>query len=215
MAVAGLMFAGRAHDGAAGETNGQSFETTAFISAALPLLFALYLAAVPAYGARPSLLFGFLIVIDAGLLAIAIARRQGLLHAVGALATVLVLATWTAMWTATWLLATRAQSSHGLVAVGFTALFSVFYLVAPLVAGWFARPLTGAAARAAYAAPLLLAAFPVLAAVEPSFVAPWPLMSVLLALVVLIAWRAMAGGAGLLYLHRRVLRHRHAGRVVG
>jgi uncharacterized membrane protein len=199
VAVAGLMFAGRAHDGAAGETNGQSFETTAFISAALPLLFALYLAAVPAYGARPSLLFGFLIIIDAGLLAIAIARRQGLLHAVGALATVLVLATWTAMWTATWLLATRAQSGHGLVAVGFTALFSVFYLVAPLVAGWFARPLTGAAARASYAAPLLLAAFPVLAAVEPSFVAPWPLMSVLLALVVLIAWRAMAGGAGSLY----------------
>ena len=50
----------------------------------MPLLFAFYLAAVPAYGARPELLFGFLFLIDAGLLAIAIARRQELLHAVGA-----------------------------------------------------------------------------------------------------------------------------------
>ena len=197
-AIAGLMFAGGAR-GAAADTNGQSFEKTALVSAAMPLLFALYLAAVPAYGARPTLLFGFLILIDVGLLAIAIARRQGLLHAVGALATMLVMATWMSMWIGTWIVATHGASSQGLVAVGFTALFSVFYLVAPLVAGWFARPLTGAAARAHYAGPLLLATFPVLAAVEPSFVAPWPLMGALLALVVLIAWRAVASGSGSLY----------------
>ena len=64
----------------------------------MPLLFACYLAAVPAYGARPSLLFGFLFLIDGGLLAIAIARRQGLLHAIGAAATLLVMATWMAIW---------------------------------------------------------------------------------------------------------------------
>ena len=110
--IAGLMFAGRAR-GSAADTNGQSFERTAFVSAAMPLLFALYLAAVPAYGARPSLLFGFLIIIDAGLLAIAIARRQGLLHAVGALATMLVMATWMSMWVATWLLATPRASQSG------------------------------------------------------------------------------------------------------
>ena len=197
-AIAGLMFAGGAR-GAAADTNGQSFEKTALVSATMPLLFALYLAAVPAYGSRPSLLFGFLILIDVGLLAIAIARRQGLLHAVGALATMLVMATWMSMWIGTWIVATHGASSQGLAAVGFTALFSVFYLVAPLVAGWFARPLTGAAARAHYAGPLLLATFPVLAAVEPSFVAPWPLMGALLALVVLIAWRAVASGSGSLY----------------
>ena len=197
-AIAGLMFAGGAR-GAAADTNGQSFENTALVSATMPLLFAIYLAAVPAYGARPTLLFGFLILIDVGLLAIAIARRQGLLHAVGALATMLVMATWMSMWIGTWIVATHGASSHGLVAVGFTALFSVFYLVAPLVAGWFARPLTGAAARAHYAGPLLLATFPVLAAIEPSFVAPWPLMGALLALVALIAWRAVASGSGSLY----------------
>ena len=196
-AIAGLMVAGRARGAA--DTNDRSFEQTALVSAAMPLLFALYLAAVPAYGARPSLLFGFLLLVDAGLLAIAIARRQGLLHAVGALATMLVMATWMAMWMVTWILATHARSSQGLVALGFTALFSVFYLVAPVVAGWLARPLSGAAARAHYAAPLLLAAFPVLAAIEPSFVAPWPLMGALLVLVVLIAWRAVASGSGSLY----------------
>ena len=197
-AVAGLMFASGAR-GAAADKNDRSFEQTALVSAAMPLLFALYLAAVPAYGTRPSLLFGFLLLVDAGLLAIAIARRQGLLHAVGALATMLVMATWMAMWVATWILATRARPSQGLVALGFTALFSVFYVVAPVVAGWLARPLTGAAARAHYAAPLLLTTFPVLAAIEPSFVAPWPLMGTLLALVVLIAWRAVASGSGSLY----------------
>ena len=197
-AVASLMFASGAR-GAAADKNDRSFEQTAFVSAAMPLLFAIYLAAVPAYGTRPSLLFGFLLLVDAGLLAIAIARRQGLLHAVGALATMLVMATWMAMWVATWILATRARPSQGLVALGFTALFSVFYVVAPVVAGWLARPLTGAAARAHYAAPLLLTTFPVLAAIEPSFVAPWPLMGTLLALVVLIAWRAVASGSGSLY----------------
>ena len=111
-AIAGLMFAGGAR-GAAADTNGQSFEKTALVSAAMPLLFALYLAAVPAYGARPTLLFGFLILIDVGLLAIAIARRQGLLHAVGALATMLVMATWMSMWIGTWILATHGAIQSG------------------------------------------------------------------------------------------------------
>jgi uncharacterized membrane protein len=51
-AIAGLMFAGSARGAA--DTTGQSFEKTALVSAVMPLLFALYLAAVPAYGARPS-----------------------------------------------------------------------------------------------------------------------------------------------------------------
>ena len=189
-AIAGLMFRGRARTGASA-TDDQGFERTALVSAVMPLLFAVYLAAVPAYAARPALLFGFLFLVDAGLLAIALARHQGLLHAVGSVATMLVVATWMA--------GSFARSGEGLVAVGFTALFSVFYLVAPVVAGWFARPLAGPAAEAQYAGPLLLAAFPVLAAIEPSFVAPWPLMGALLALVVLTAWRAVASGSGSLY----------------
>ena len=169
------------------------------VSAALPLLFAVYLAAVPAYGARPALLFGFLLLVDAGLLAIAIARRQGLLHAVGALATMLVMATWMAMWLATWILA-RARDPVRVSSRSASRLSSPFSISSRRSSpDGFARPLTGAAARAHYAAPLLLFAFPVLAAIEPSFVAPWPLLGTLLALVVLIAWRAVASGSGSLY----------------
>ena len=147
--------------------------------------------AVPAYGANPSLLFGFLFLIDAGLLALALVRRQGTLHAVGAAATLLV--------TATWLSSSYPRSGDGLAAVAFTTLFAVFYVAAPLLAARLGRPLTGAAAQAHFAGPLLLAAFPVLAALEPAFVAPWPLMGALLGLVVFIAWRAATANVGSLY----------------
>ena len=185
-AFAGLMIAGRvrARDDA-------SFERPALVSAAMPLLFAFYLAAVPEYGANPSLLFGFLILIDAGLLALALVRRQGTLHAVGAAATLLVMATW--------LSSTYPRSGDGLVAVAFTALFALFYTAAPLLAARLGRPLTGPAVEAHFAGPLLLAAFPVLAALEPAFVAPWPLMGALLGLVVFIAWRAATASVGPLY----------------
>ena len=192
-AFAGLMVLGRARAGEY-DPHGQSFERTALVSSVMPLMFAFYIAAVPAYGARPELLFGFLFLIDAGLLAIALARRQELLHGVGAAATLLV--------TATWLATSYERSGAGVAAVGFASLFSVFYLVAPLVAARFARPFAGAAAHAHYAGPLLLVSFPVLAAIEPAFAsAPplWLLMGALLVLVILAAWRAAASGAGPLY----------------
>ncbi len=113
----------------------------AAISAAMPLLFAFYLAAVPAYGAHPGLLFGFLFLVAAGLLALAIARGHEILHAVSAVTTLLVMATWMA--------SSYRSSTEALLPVGFVAAFSTFYLMAPLVAGWFARPFTGIAKAAA------------------------------------------------------------------
>src|SRR4051812_27261246 len=50
------------------------FARTAVVGALLPLFFGLYLAAVPAYGARYGLLFGFLLVLQAGLFALAVHR---------------------------------------------------------------------------------------------------------------------------------------------
>jgi hypothetical protein len=189
-AFAGLVVFGRA--GAGGDDEqGPSMERTALVASVLPLLFAVYIAAVPAFGARPGLLFGFLFLIDAGLLAIALARRQELLHVVGAAATMLV--------TVIWIGFSYERSGASLAAVGFASLFSVFYLVAPLVAARFARPFEGAAVHAHYAGPLLLFSFPVLAALEPTFVSPWLLMAPLIGLVVLIAWRAIMSGAGSLY----------------
>ena len=169
----------------------KTFEWTAAISAAMPLLFAFYLAAVPAYGAHPGLLFGFLFLVAAGLLALAIARGHEILHAVSAVTTLLVMATWMASW--------YRPSTEALLPVGIVAAFSTFYLLAPLVAGWFSRPFTGIAKAAVYAGPLLLAVFAVLAAIEPQFVDPWPLMGVLLLLVTLTAWRAISSNTGSLY----------------
>ena len=126
---------------AAADGTEKTFEWTAAISAAMPLLFAFYLAAVPAYGAHPGLLFGFLFLVAAGLLALAIARGHEILHAVSAVTTLLVMATWMA--------SSYRPSTEALLPVGIVAAFSTFYLLAPLVAGWFSRPFTGIAKAAA------------------------------------------------------------------
>ena len=166
------------------------FERTSLVAAVVPVVFSVYLAAVPAYGARASLLFGFLLLVDVGLLAIAIARRQPLLHTVAALATLLVMAVW---------LAVSYVSDARLVTLAFTAAFVLLYLFAPVIARRFGRSLDDDGRAAQYAAPLLLVVFPVLAAIEPAFSAPWPLFATLLALTLACAWRAAASGAGSLY----------------
>jgi uncharacterized membrane protein len=167
-----------------------TFERIALLGAALPLLFAVYLAAVPAYGARPDLLFGFLALIDVGLLAITLARDQPMLHATGALATVLVTAVWFSI---------SYTSSFRTLLLGVIAGFVAFYLAAPRIADWIARPLKGVAARAMYAGPVLLFAFPVLARIEPEYAAPWALFLPLFGLLLLCAWRAIATSQAFLY----------------
>ena len=173
----------------AADSSDSTFERTALVAAMVPVIFAMYLAAVPAYGARASLLFGFLLLVDAGLLAIAIARRQPMVHAVGALSTLLAVAVW---------LAVSYVHDARLVALAFVSTFVVLYLAAPLIATWFRRPFEGASA-AEYAAPLLLFAFAVLAAVEPAFASPWALFGPLLVLTLLCAWRAAVSRAGFIY----------------
>ena len=71
VSVSGLLVSRRTGD--------DSFERSALTAAGLPLLFAVYVAAVPGYGGHPWLLLSFLFILDAGLTAIAIARRQDLL----------------------------------------------------------------------------------------------------------------------------------------
>ncbi len=180
---------GSSRDDAAGRQ--ASFERTAALSTAVPLLFAAYLASVPTYGAHAPLLLGFLLLVDAGLFAIAIARRLPLLHAVGALATAVVLAVW---------LGTSYVSGSGLrPALGFTAAFVTFYLASPAVARRFGRVGPPGSARGALGAPLLLFVFPALAAIEPAMADPLPLFGTLFVLLVIIAWRAIAESAGALF----------------
>ena len=189
-AVALTLGVPRRDDGGAGST-GRSFERTAMVSAGVPLLFAAYLATVPAYGAHAGLLLGFLLLVDAGLLAIAIARRLALVHAVGGVATLIVLAV---------LLAVSYEIGQTWRPVLMsTAAFVVLYLAAPPLARWLGRPFDRPTSRVALTAPLLLFVFPVLAAIEPALVRPLPLFGTLLLLLVLTGWRAMAESAGNLY----------------
>jgi uncharacterized membrane protein len=151
-------------------------------AAMMPLLFAIYLAAVNSLAVNPPLLFGFLLVIDLGLLAIAFAKGEELMHASGALTTVLVFA----------IFLTRYQSGAWLGVALFAAAFAAVYTLAPMIAERFRRPFTGVASQAIYAAPILLFVFPVLARIEPATESPWGLFGILYALLALFAWRALA-----------------------
>src|SRR5262249_30327145 len=61
-------------------------------AAVMPLAFAIYLAAVPAYAANTGLLFGFLLLIALALFALSVTRRDERPHAIGAVATMLTFA---------------------------------------------------------------------------------------------------------------------------
>jgi uncharacterized membrane protein len=188
--VLGLMLSRRGVPDEGSPSTARHFERTATLSAALPLLFAAYVATIPAYGAQSALLFGFLLLIDLGLFAVAVARRQHVLHAGGAIGTLFVMAEW---------LSTSYAPGGSLTVPLFAAAFAVLYLIAPSVARWLERPLEGAAVQARYAAPVLLFVFPIIARIDPAFSSPLALFSVLLGLVVLIAWRAIATEDGPLY----------------
>ncbi len=102
------------------------FGRTAAVAAALPSLFALYVAGVGAYGEHWGLLFGFLALLDAGLFALAVFRGPALLHAVSGIATLAVLGAWFVR-----------SMTPDLMEPGLTAAvgFSLFYLFAPALAG--------------------------------------------------------------------------------
>jgi hypothetical protein len=187
--VAGLILNGRRASRASAA--GGAFEQSVLVSSVVPLLFAVYLAAVPGFGQHATLLFGFLLIVDAGLLAVAIARWQPVIHGIGAVTTLVA--------TAVWLASSYEPSESVRTALVFPALLSVFYLLAPVVARWFGAELSGAGIKAHYVSPMLLIVFPVLAAIEPTFSEPWALTGVLAALVVTIAWRATAMREGGLY----------------
>lgn len=163
------------------------FEGAAHLSGLLPLVFAVFLAAVPAYGARTEILFGFLFLLVAGLFAVAAWRGPATLHLAGGLATLLVFGVWAA----------RSYAPEAWPAVlAFLALFVVFHLAAPLVAEKARRPLAAPAPLAAYAAPLLLALAPVLVLAEPRAASPWLLFPVVFVLLALCAAYAVAREEG-------------------
>ena len=179
LSVSALLF-GRRWAGSSGFGE-DTFERTAIVSAALPLVFIAYLAAVPAYGEHPLMLFGFLLLVDAGLFAVALTLDRAPLHGVAGVATVVVWAVW---------LASSYRPGDWAIAVSFVTAFALLYLFAPAVAARLGKPLAEPGIRATYAAPFLLAVFPILARIEPAAAPAWRLFAPLLVLVVLTGWRA-------------------------
>jgi len=163
---------------------------TANITALLPLLFNLFLAAVPAYGERYILLFSFLLLLDAGLFIIAVARGPEILHLIGGLSTLLIPAIW--LW--------RSYGSSAWPAIlVFIVLFAFLFLFAPLIAQRFKRSFIEAGKWAVYTAPLLLFMFPALVALEPACANPWPLFGILLVLMLGISGYAIFSETGPVY----------------
>lgn len=154
------------------------FEQTAALSVALPLFFALYMASMPGFGSRYGLLFGFLLLLDAGLATIAIKRGPEALHLAGGIGTLATVFAW---------LQVSYQSQAWPVILGIVAVFVLFYLAA----GYWLR-FKDVGARGVLAAPLLLVAFPVLANIEPAAASPAVLFGVLLGLAGLIALYTLA-----------------------
>jgi len=72
----------------------QTFDVVAIAGAVLPLLFAVFTAAVPAYGSHYNILFGFLLLLAGGLAAIAFTRGPAWLHLLGGIVTLLVFVIW-------------------------------------------------------------------------------------------------------------------------
>ncbi|PYR54801.1 MAG: hypothetical protein DMF85_21245 [Acidobacteria bacterium] len=177
-----------------GEFEGRSpsmmFERTALAGAVLPLLFAVYVAVVPAYGGHAWLLLSFLLLLDLGLIATAIARRADLLYGAAALATLSVMVA---------LVGGSYTHAARYPVVIFTAVYVLVFLRAPAVAEWFDRPFDGAGASAEYTASILLFVFAALPRIEPAFAQPWIPFATLIALLIAIAWRAAASEQGALY----------------
>ena len=189
-AVTGFVSFAFARRGSASSPLSRTLERTGLAAATMPLLFTVYLAAVPAYGERAGLLFGFMLLVDAGLLAVAIARDDELPHAIGAAATLAVFAIWLAM---------SYANSAWTTAVASVSASVVLFVAAPIVAERLRHRFTNVGALAVYAAPTLLFVFTVIARIEPAVAAPWGLFAPLFALLGLLAWRALATGNMALY----------------
>ena len=112
------------------------FEEVASLNAALPLLFAVFMATSQVYGEHPALMFAFLFCVDAGLFAVALWRRQPMLHVLGGVATLVVFVAWMSMLyggTAPVDVASAAASPYP-ANLGYVSLFVVLYLASGLTA---------------------------------------------------------------------------------
>ncbi len=158
----------------------RSFDLAAISSAGLPLLFAIYVAAVSSYGVQYNVLFTFLLFISTGLSVIAIFRGPSWLHLLGGATIALVLIVWRA-------------SSYTAVAWPWILVWIAAFVVVQLVLSHFTQ------APRLVIAPLFLLLFPAFAAMPIPASAPMLLFGTLFVLVALIAAYAIKHEAGPVY----------------
>ena len=156
------------------------FDHAAKFGVAMPVLFALFTAAVPAYGARYHVLFTFLLLMAAGLGVIAMVRGMEWLHALGLVATVLTFTIW--------LIVSYTAAAWPAV-VAWASAFVLLYLAIG----------TRYRSRVVIGAGLLLFVFAALVQLEPRTASPALLFGVLFVLLALCGAYAVKFGEGLVY----------------
>ncbi|MFZ2492724.1 MAG: DUF2339 domain-containing protein, partial [Thermoanaerobaculia bacterium] len=156
------------------------FKRVALTSVVLPIAFALHVAAVPAYGLRFNVLFGFLLLVTGGLVVIALRLGVEWLHTVAASAAVVTFALWS--------LASYSDRAWPLLLV-WLAAFVVLFLFVATRREWIGN----------LAAPALFFLFPLLTAIEPRTASPLILFATLLVLLALTAVVAIVWSRTLLY----------------
>ena len=180
-----------ARQSASGGAMTAALEQSGLVASAMPLVFAVFLSAVPDYGARAGLLFGFLLIVVLGIAAVAVARRDGVLHAMGGLATLLVFGVW---------LATSYATASWQTVAAFTVAFAAVFAATPFVAHRLRQPLPDVGNHASYVAPILLFTIAVIVRIEPQTAAPLTIFAAAFVILAIVVWRAFtAGDAGLYF----------------
>src|SRR6266849_1193372 len=158
----------------------REFRRVALVSAIVPLAFAIFGAAVPAYGTRYNILFTFLLLMAAGLAVIAGTRGPQWLHTLGGLATLVTFIVWSAV----------SYAPRAFPAVlGWIAAFVVLYLVAAL------RLDTPAVLTAG----ILCFMFPLLLVVEPRTASPLAIFGTLFVVLAMTAASSIQRRSGHVY----------------
>jgi hypothetical protein len=163
------------------------FDRIGLAGAALPLVFAIFTAAVPAYGARYNVLFGFLFFLTAGLAIIAATRGPQWLHLLGGIATLLTFVIWFSR-------SYDTRAYPGILA--WIAAFVLLFLAADALAARFGNEYLGANGRAHTFAALLLFTIPTLILIEPRNASPWMTFGVLFVVMIAISAFAIVRNAG-------------------
>lgn len=158
----------------------RSFDYAAISSAGLPLLFAIYVAAVSSYGVQYNVLFTFLLFISSGLSVIAIFRGPIWLHPLGGATIALVLIVWRA-------------SSYTPAAWPWILVWIAAFVVVQLALSHFTS------IPRVVVAPLFLLLFPAFAAMPIPASSPLLLFGTLFVLVALIAAYSIRHEAGPVY----------------